>query len=55
MRAVWYDRPGPAAEVLQLGALSIAIGDPLPLERAAQAHGRVDAGSRHRVLLAIPD
>ncbi|SDQ63028.1 NADPH:quinone reductase [Quadrisphaera sp. DSM 44207] len=37
------------------GALSIAIGDPLPLERAAEAHDRVDAGTRERVLLAIPD
>ena len=37
------------------GALSIAIGDPLPLERAAEAHDRVDAGSRRRVLLAVPD
>ena len=37
------------------GALSIAIGDPLPLERAAEAHDRVEAGGRERVLLAIPD
>jgi NADPH2:quinone reductase len=37
------------------GALSIAIGVPLPLERAAEAHDRVDAGTRQRVLLAIPD
>ena len=35
-------------------ALSIAIGDPLPLDQAAEAHERVDAGVRHRVLLAIP-
>ena len=34
-------------------ALTIAIGDPLPLERAAEAHDRVDAGARERVLLAI--
>ncbi|WP_157746319.1 MDR/zinc-dependent alcohol dehydrogenase-like family protein [Micromonospora inositola] len=39
----------------QDGALSIAIGDPLPLERTAEAHDRVDAGARARVLLAIPD
>jgi NADPH:quinone reductase len=39
----------------QEGALSIAIADPLPLERAAESHDRVDAGSRERVLLAIPD
>jgi NADPH:quinone reductase len=37
------------------GALSIPIGTPLPLERAAEAHDRVDAGGRDRVLLAIPD
>jgi NADPH:quinone reductase len=36
------------------GALSIPIGTPLPLERAAEAHDRVDAGGRDRVLLAIP-
>jgi NADPH:quinone reductase len=37
------------------GALSIPIGTPLPLERAAEAHDRVDAGGRDRVLLAIPN
>jgi NADPH:quinone reductase len=36
-------------------ALTIPIGTPLPLERAAEAHDRVDAGTRDRVLLAIPD
>jgi len=36
------------------GALSIPIGSPLPLEQAAQAHERVDAGTHARVLLAIP-
>src|SRR3954467_2190057 len=36
------------------GALRIPIGDPLPLERIAEAHDRVDAGARERVLLAIP-
>ena len=30
------------------GALSIAISDPLPLERIAEAHDRVDAGTRQR-------
>jgi NADPH2:quinone reductase len=35
------------------GALTIAIGTPLPLERAAEAHDRVDAGDRDRVLLSI--
>jgi NADPH2:quinone reductase len=37
------------------GGLSVAIGNPLPLERAAEAHERVDAGSRERVVLTIPD
>lgn len=37
------------------GALSIAIGDPLPLEHAADAHDRVDAVMRERVVLAVPD
>lgn len=36
------------------GALSIAIGPALPLERVAEAHDRVDAGARDRVLLTIP-
>jgi NADPH2:quinone reductase len=34
-------------------ALTIAIGDPLPLERCADAHDRVDSGTRERVLLAV--
>jgi NADPH:quinone reductase len=37
------------------GALSIAIAAPLPLERTAEAHDRVDAGSRERVLVTISD
>src|SRR4051812_23477787 len=37
------------------GALSIATGDPLPLDHIAEAHDRVDAGTRDRVLLAIPN
>ena len=36
------------------GALSIAIAPPLPLDKIADAHDRVDAGTRDRVLLAIP-
>lgn len=35
------------------GALSIPIGTPLPLERTAEAHDLVDAGSRQRVLVAV--
>jgi NADPH:quinone reductase len=37
------------------GALSIPIAEPVPLERAADAHDLVDAGSRERILLAVPD
>jgi NADPH2:quinone reductase len=37
------------------GALSIDIDAPLPLERVAEAHDRVDSGSRGRVLLRISD
>jgi NADPH2:quinone reductase len=37
------------------GALSIPIGAPLPLERTAEAHDRVDSGARERVLLRIRD
>lgn len=36
------------------GALSIAIGPALPLAHVAEAHNRVDAGARDRVLLTIP-
>ena len=36
------------------GALTVPIADPLPLERIAEAHDRVDAGTRQRILLAIP-
>jgi NADPH2:quinone reductase len=36
------------------GALSVPIGDPLPLDRIAEAHDRVDAGARERVLISLP-
>ena len=36
------------------GSLSIPIGPPLPLEQIANAHDRVDADARQRVLLKIP-
>jgi NADPH2:quinone reductase len=36
------------------GALRIPIDDPLPLDRIAEAHDRVDAGTRRRVVLAMP-
>ncbi len=38
----------------QQGALRIPIDAPLPLDRIAEAHDRVDAGTGRRVLLAIP-
>ena len=37
------------------GALVVTIGALLPLGRAPLAHDRVDAGTRGRVLLTIPD
>ena len=37
------------------GALEVAVADPVPLQRTAEAHARVDAGSRARTLIAIPD
>jgi NADPH2:quinone reductase len=37
------------------GALSIAVGLPLPLSGIADAHDAVDAGSRRRVLLSVWD
>jgi NADPH:quinone reductase len=36
------------------GALSITMDTPLPLNQVARAHDRVDAGTRARILLAIP-
>lgn len=35
------------------GALSIPIGIPIPLDRTAEAHDRVDAGARQRVVVSI--
>ena len=35
------------------GALSITIGETLPLEHVAEAHDLVDAGTRHRVVVAL--
>jgi NADPH2:quinone reductase len=37
------------------GALAIPVETPLPLDQVAEAHDRVDAGARKRILLAIPD
>jgi NADPH2:quinone reductase len=36
------------------GALRVRIDEPLPLDRIAEAHDRVDAGNRARVVLSIP-
>ncbi len=36
------------------GAVRIPTGDPLPLDHIAEAHDLVDAGTRARVLVAIP-
>ena len=36
------------------GALRIEVGQQYPLEQIAQAHDRVDAGGRGRILLTIP-
>jgi NADPH2:quinone reductase len=37
------------------GALAIPIAPPLPLDATADAHDLVDAGSRERILLRIPN
>ncbi|WP_112133406.1 NADPH:quinone reductase [Glycomyces dulcitolivorans] len=37
------------------GALTVALGEAYPLEQIAAAHDQVDAGSRGRVLVALPD
>jgi NADPH:quinone reductase len=36
------------------GALRVPIGEPLSLDRIAEAHDRVDGGARNRVVLSIP-
>ena len=38
-----------------VGALTVGIGDRYPLRDIAQAHDRVDAGGRGRVLVSVPD
>jgi NADPH:quinone reductase len=63
IRLLGSDCPAPARQqaaadlttAARDGALSIAVDAVLSLEQAAQAHDRVDAGARGRVLLAIPD
>ena len=41
-------------EAAQEGALKIPIADSLPLDRIAEAHDRIDAGTRERLVLSIP-
>jgi NADPH2:quinone reductase len=41
--------------VAAAGALTVDVGDRYPLEDIAQAHDRVDAGGRGRVLVTVPD
>lgn len=36
------------------GALTLAIAEPLPMDRTAEAHEWVDAGTRGRILLTMP-
>lgn len=45
---------GDLATAARDGALSIPIDGLIPLEHVADAHARVDAGTRGRVLLTIP-
>lgn len=42
-------------EAASAGALSVSVDEPLPLDRIADAHDRVDAGTRSRVVLQIPE
>jgi NADPH2:quinone reductase len=46
--------PGQLTTAARQGAIAIPIDDALPLRRIAEAHDRVDAGARRRVLVAIP-
>ncbi|WP_051741382.1 MDR/zinc-dependent alcohol dehydrogenase-like family protein [Streptomyces xylophagus] len=38
-----------------VGALTVDVGDRYPPEDIAEAHERVDAGGRGRVLIGVPD
>jgi len=35
-------------------ARTTPTGDPMPIDHIGEAHDRVDAGSRQRILLTIP-
>jgi NADPH:quinone reductase len=37
------------------GALALPVARPLPLHRAAEAHDRVDSGTRERIILAADE
>ena len=55
-RARRYARPRPTSRrAAREGALTAPIGDRLPLADIAEAHERVEAGSRRRVLVSLPD
>ena len=47
--------PADRTTVVRQRALSIPIGEPLPPDQIAEAHDRVDAGTRERVLRSIPN
>ncbi len=38
-----------------VGALTVAVGHRYPLQDIAEAHERVDAGGRGRILVTVPD
>jgi NADPH2:quinone reductase len=40
-------------EAARDGALSVAADEPVPLHLIAEAHERVDAGARSRILIAV--
>ena len=52
--AAKYQAAADLTAAAQQRALRIPIGEPLPLARIADAHDRVDAGARERVVLSIP-
>jgi NADPH:quinone reductase len=52
--AAKYQATADLTAAAQQRALRIAIGEPLPLARIADAHDMVDAGARERVVLSIP-
>src|SRR3954471_577009 len=53
-RAAKHQAAADLTTAARQGALSVPIAEPLALDRIAEAHDRVDAGTRERVLVAIP-